>query len=142
MNKEFVQGRWGVNGGLENGAHGETRPTIVGCRCVRRDHGNHIMDSLAPAHSALAGLWLRRIPFAVIPSGSSHKICNVIFAQSLFGYVRICALNRKKVAAPLAIRLRPRHGGYYHNFRNPSQAVQVPKSRSGFSGIAACKEEH
>jgi hypothetical protein len=35
------------------------------------------MDSLAPARSALAGLWLRPHSFRRFPRGSSHKICNV-----------------------------------------------------------------
>ena len=63
-----------------------------------RNQGNHTMDSLAPARSALAGLWLRAMELPLLPSvshdrdcrcrdlqtflrfasGSSHKICSVI----------------------------------------------------------------
>jgi hypothetical protein len=39
------------------------------------------VDSLAPAHSALAGLWLCPHSFRRFPSGSNHRICNVIFGR-------------------------------------------------------------
>jgi hypothetical protein len=40
-----------------------------GCREIEDDQ---VVDSLAPARSALAGLWLRRIPFAVSQAAQVH----------------------------------------------------------------------
>ena len=48
--------------------------TIISFHFCRK----HAMDSLAPARSALAGLWLRPHSFHRLPSGSSHMICSVI----------------------------------------------------------------
>jgi hypothetical protein len=142
MDKVFVQGRWGVSGEPRNGAHGVTRATIAGWRCVRRESQDWVsqtcriwLGSFTPVQSALRPSLFAN-PFRNFPSCSNPIVRRCAFAQS--GQCEKDRGNHESLTHSLPLFRPSRACGFAHIPFAASQAAQVANNENHTVKIAEC----